>query len=129
MAGNRGHGAGRKWGVRGGIARWRIAKVGFGISGCCGEGRSFVVLDFAGKTRNRFLIAKLVGFVRAAGAAGRETPSEWLKGGENVGIGQAWNCGGDVSGFCVVCGNAIGVGKIERFETCVRRHVGKKGKI
>jgi hypothetical protein len=108
-----------------------MAKLGFGNSGCCGESRTFVVLDFAGKTRNRFLIAKLVCLVWSAGAAGPETPSEWLKGGEKkrVGIGQAWDCGGDVSGFCVVCGNAIGAGKIERFETCVRRHVGKKGKI
>src|SRR6476646_6892253 len=31
------------------IARWKIAKLGFGISGCCGEGRTFVVLDFARK--------------------------------------------------------------------------------
>jgi len=47
-----------------------------------------VVLDFAGKTRNRFLIAKLVGFVRAAGAAGRETPSEWLKGVRRSALGS-----------------------------------------
>jgi hypothetical protein len=57
-------------GVGEGIAHLKSAKLGFGISACSGERRTFVVLDFARKRRNRFLIAKLVGSVLLAGAAG-----------------------------------------------------------